>query len=101
VIARGQFRHHAAESPVQINLAPELVREQSSTLIEHRDGAFITGGLNGQNAHDGAQYHRRADPRKGTRRATRGILPFAPTVIRIAARSQAPDGKKLLLIKRL
>jgi hypothetical protein len=60
VIARCKFRHHTAESAVQIDLAPELMREQPALLIEHRHGTFIAGGLNSQNAHRGPVRMRRA-----------------------------------------
>jgi hypothetical protein len=51
VIARRELGHHAAECSVQINLAPQLMSQQSALLIEHGDRAFVTGSLDGQDAH--------------------------------------------------
>src|SRR5256885_17251143 len=51
VVARGQLGHHAAVGAMQLHLAEELVREQPRARIEHRGGAFIAGGLEGQDTH--------------------------------------------------
>jgi hypothetical protein len=36
---------------MQLHLAEELVREQPGARIEHGGGAFIAGGLEGEDTH--------------------------------------------------
>ena len=52
MIARGELGHHAAVGAVQLDLAEEPVRQQARVLIEHRRGAFVTGGFDGEHAHE-------------------------------------------------
>ena len=58
VIARSQLWHDSTKYPMQIDLAEYLVRKQSPLAIQHSDGAFIAGGLNGQDTHLFAFSHR-------------------------------------------
>jgi hypothetical protein len=51
VIARCQFRHHAAIHPMQVDLAPQAVGEQPALLVQHRHGAFIAGRFDCQDSH--------------------------------------------------
>ncbi len=51
VIARGQLRDYAAIYPVQVDLAPQPVRQQPALLVEHRDGTFVAGGFYGEDSH--------------------------------------------------
>jgi hypothetical protein len=36
---------------MQVDLAPELVRQQAALLVEHGHGALIAGGFYGKHAH--------------------------------------------------
>jgi hypothetical protein len=36
---------------MQVDLAPELVRQQSALLIEHRHRALVAGGFNREYSH--------------------------------------------------
>ncbi len=65
MIARSQFRHHAPEYAVQVHLAPQLVRQQATLLVQYRNGALIAGGLYGKHSHGRFKY----DPWPGPRRA--------------------------------
>jgi hypothetical protein len=51
VIARRQLGDHPTVNPVQIDLAVDLVRQQAGRIIKDRDGGFITGRFEGQDAH--------------------------------------------------
>ncbi|MBV6418065.1 MAG: hypothetical protein CMLOHMNK_02845 [Steroidobacteraceae bacterium] len=51
MIARGEFRHDAAIEAMQVDLRMQDMREQSATLVEDGDGAFITGGFDREHAH--------------------------------------------------
>ena len=51
MIARGEFRHDAAIEAMPVDLRMQDMREQSATLVEDGDGAFITGGFDREHAH--------------------------------------------------
>jgi hypothetical protein len=43
VIPRGQFRDYPAKDPMQLDLAEQLMRQETPLTIEHRHSTFITG----------------------------------------------------------
>ena len=51
VVARGEFRHDAAKSLVQVDLGEQLVRQQAALAVEHRGGAFVAGRFDAENFH--------------------------------------------------
>ena len=51
VVARGQFRHHAAEFGVNGALRMHGVREQAARGIVDRDAGLVAGGLDPEDAH--------------------------------------------------
>ncbi len=51
MVAGGQFGHHPAIDPVQLDLAEYRVREQAALAVEHGRSAFVTGGFEGKNFH--------------------------------------------------
>jgi hypothetical protein len=53
VVARGQFRHHAAIGFVHRHLGMHRMAEQAAPGIVERDAGFVAGGF------DAEHYHRR------------------------------------------
>ena len=51
VIPRGELRHDTAVDPVQLHLAPKLVRKEATGVIEHRRCTLITRGFNRKHTH--------------------------------------------------
>ena len=51
VIARGQFRHHAAEAFVHRDLRMQALGEQAALGAIERDPGFVAGGFDSQNNH--------------------------------------------------
>ena len=52
MIARGQLRDYAAKEAMQLDLAPELVRQQSALGIEYGYRTLIAGGFNSNDLHE-------------------------------------------------
>ena len=51
MVARGQFRDHAAVGLMQIHLGVQHMREQAEAVIEDGDGGFVAGGFESEDAH--------------------------------------------------
>jgi len=51
MVARGEFRHHAAIFRMHGDLRMQLVREQAGLGVVQRDSGFVAGGFNAQNQH--------------------------------------------------
>ena len=51
MVARGQFRYHAAIITVQIDLAVQGMGQQTALGIIYGDAGFVAGGLNAENFH--------------------------------------------------
>ncbi len=54
VVARCQFRHHAAVGLVHVDLAVERLRQQAGVTVEQGDAGFIAGRLDSQDQHGGS-----------------------------------------------
>ncbi len=63
VIARGEFRHHAAVLGMHRDLAVEHVRQQAAVRIVDRDPGFIAGCFYSEHAHLAAMIAGRRRPR--------------------------------------
>ena len=51
VIARGQFRHHAAIHAVLLDLAEQRIGQQAALAVVERDTGFVAGGFQSQHSH--------------------------------------------------
>jgi ABC-type multidrug transport system fused ATPase/permease subunit len=51
VIARREFRHHAAVARVQVDLRMQPVREQPRRRVVDGDAGFVAGGFDAEDAH--------------------------------------------------
>jgi hypothetical protein len=77
---------------MHVDLTPNLVGQQSAGLIEHGDGAFIAGGLNGEDTHGGRAVSPAPNATQGLRRNafcvfSRLSLESRPEVKRLIAES--------------
>jgi hypothetical protein len=47
MVTRRQLRDYAAENPVQVDLAEQLVGQEASMAVQDGYGAFVAGRLDG------------------------------------------------------
>ena len=55
MVARRQFRHHAAVLLVHRHLRVQGVGQQAALRVVEREAGFVTGGFDAKNNHEGAK----------------------------------------------